>query len=448
MEENSVVLNGSTKLQQPSISIEDERYGPSESANEIISTERGFLEQWGLAICIVTLFICFSMTWFIKYPDIITSRATLWAENGPKEIIPRQSARLVRLLVKNNENVNQKDIIAWVESSASHEEVIKLSAFLDSTAVWVEEGEFSKLSWAFKKKFDKLGELQENYRNFIVSLQQFCDYKVNGFYPGLRDLIEKDVQSLDRLRQTIGRKKHLIETSLELSKESFNMNESLMEQKVLSLEQFRIEKRNYISQEAVIPELEASLIQNDALQREKHKALMQITHDLSKQETIFLQALHTFRSLVDDWMRKYLLISPVSGRVFFVIPLQENQSVTSGDVIGYISPDDTKYFVRTYLSQNNFGKIKVGQKAQLRFDAYPYNEVGSVEGTLEYISKVPTDSGFLATIKLDRGMITNNHYLIPYKSGLKMDALIITENMRLLKRLFYNIIKRTAFGKN
>ncbi|NLR81449.1 HlyD family secretion protein [Chitinophaga eiseniae] len=440
--------NAATKeeIMQPALVLnndiyDDERFKISDGASDIISENLGVFERWGLLICIIVLLLCFAASWFIEYPNIVKSRGVLWAENGPKEIIPRQNARLVKLLVVNNHKVEKNGTIAWLESTANHEEVIKLSVLLDSTERWVNEGAFSKLSWAFNTKFDRLGELQDRYRDFMVSYQKFCDYKVNGFYLTMLGLIEKDIGSLDELKHRIEYKESLVRESVKLAGESFVMNESLMKQKVLSLEQFRVQKREYVNQEAVIPDLQASLIQNDALQREKRKELIQINHDLSQQQIFFFQALHSFQSAVCDWSRKYIISSPVSGIISFVVPLQENQSVVSGDIIGYIIPEDTKYSVRTYLSQNNFGKVKVGQNVQLRFDAYPYNEVGIVEGTLGYISNIPTDSGFLATVYLDRGLFTNNHYYIPYKNGLKADALIITENMRLLKRLYFSMIK-------
>lgn len=444
MVEESAVIKG--ELNQSNLilnedELDDDLFQMSDGSSEIVHEDLGIFEKWGLLICILLLLLSFGASWFIQYPDIIKSRAVLWAENGPKEIIPRQNARVVRLLTANNNKVEKNGTIAWLESTANHDEVMKLSVLLDSTEKWVNDGAFSKLSWASNLKFDKLGELQDRYRDYIVSYQKFCDYKINGFYLSLLELIKKDIVSLDDLKNTIENKENLIKERLKLADESFSMNESLMEQKVLSLEEFRVQKREFISQETAIPDLKASLIQNETLQREKRKELIQISHDLSQQQIIFLQALHSFQNAVRDWSKKYIISSPVSGIISFVVPLQENQSVVSGDIIGYIIPEDTKYNVRTYLSQNNFGKVKVGQKVQLRFDGYPYNEVGIVEGTLSYISNIPTDSGFLATVYLDRGLFTNNHYYIPYKNGLKTDALIITENMRLLKRLYFNMIK-------
>ena len=93
------------------------------------------------------------------------------------------------------------------------------------------------------------------------------------------------------------------------------------------------------------------------------------------------------------------------------------------------------------MPQTNFGKIDTGQQVQLRFDAYPYQEFGIVEGRLKYISKVPSDSGFLANIELPKGLITNYQKQIQYRSGLKSQALIITKDARLAQRFYFTIVK-------
>ncbi|WP_394803545.1 hypothetical protein [Niabella hibiscisoli] len=86
-------------------------------------------------------------------------------------------------------------------------------------------------------------------------------------------------------------------------------------------------------------------------------------------------------------------------------------------------------------------------KVQLRFHAYPYHETGFVSGTLDYISTVAIDSGFLGTVRLDRGLTTNQHMVLQYRPGLKAQALIITKDMRMLKRVYNSIIKSTSLNK-
>jgi len=418
----------------------------SELAQEIISQKSDFMERWALSLFFVILLLLFASSWFIKYPDIIEAKAILTARNAPKEIIPRQDGRLVRLFVHNNEQIDKNQIIGWIESTASHQEVIELSRQIDSSIALLNLNQVDKVSELINKHYTSLGEIQPAYQQFIRAWQQFNDYMVNGFYSKKKSMLENDVRSLRGTEQTIESQRVLTIQDVKLAKETFDMNKKLSDEKVITQEEFRVQKSKYVNKQMAIPQLDASLLANNSQIRDKLKEIDQLNHDLAQQKVIFGQTLQSLKSQIDDWTKKYVLTSPVKGRVSFIIPLQENQYLQAGKLLGYINPFDSHFYAEANLSQYNFGKVDTGLSVQLRFDAYPYEEMGFVEGKLDYISSIPSDSGFLATVRLTNGLITNNRKLIPYKSGLKAQALIITKNMRLTDRLYYNIVKSTSVG--
>jgi len=417
---------------------------PSELAQEVISGESDFIERWALSLFFGILLLLFASSWFIKYPDIIEAKAILTARNAPKEIIPRQDGRLVRLFVYNNEPVIKDQVIGWLESTASHQEVIELSKQIDSSIVLLNSNQVSKVSELISKRYYNLGEIQTGYQQFITSWQQFNDYMVNGFYSKKKLLLEDDIRALDSAKQTIQSQRKLTKQDLKLAEETFDMNKKLIDEKVITKEEFRVEKSKYVNKEMSIPQLDATLLGNQTQIRDKLKEIDQLDHDLAQQKVIFGQTLQSLKSQIDDWMKKYVLKSPVNGRISFIVPLQENQYLQAGKLLGYINPNDSHFYAEANLSQYNFGKVHTGLAVQLRFDAYPYQEMGFVEGKLDYVSSIPSDSGFLATVRLTNGLMTNNHKLIPYKPGLRAQALIITQNMRLANRLYYNLIKSTS----
>lgn len=95
-----------------------------------------------------------------------------------------------------------------------------------------------------------------------------------------------------------------------------------------------------------------------------------------------------------------------------------------------------------YIPQENFGKVKNGQEVLLKFRAYPDAEFGSVVGKIDYISEIPSDSGYLSKIVLPKGLVTNYNRQVQYTDGLIASGEIITENMRLLQRFYYNLYKQ------
>lgn len=416
----------------------------SELTQEILSHRPSFVEKWALHLFLAILFLLIAASWFIKYPDIITARATLTTIDGPKEIIPRESGRLVKLFVGNGTTIHKNQMIGWIENPADHQEVLELANLLDSAMVFLNTGREGAFSGLFNRRYYNLGEIQQGYQQFIASWQQFNDYMVNGFYLRKKNMILHDIQTLENTKKTIEIQKKLNDQDIKIAEETYKMNKELAEEKVLSKEEFRVAESKFLNKQMSIQQLDASLLSNDAQKSEKLKELDLLDHNFSQQRVVFRQALTSLKSLVDDWKIKYVLSSPIDGKAFFSLPIQESRFVNQGMLLGYIIPEDSRYYIEANIGQSNFGKIDTGMTVQLRFDAYPYQEMGFVKGTLNYVSSIASDSGILATIRLDNGLVTNNHKTLPYKNGLKANALVITRNIRLLQRLYYNMTKFTS----
>jgi HlyD family secretion protein len=386
-------------------------------------------------------------TWLIRYPDIIEAKGKLIAFNGPREIIPQQTGRLIKLFVQNDQQVNEGDMIGWIESAANTSDILNLSLKLDSCIKFIHSSNLEKVSGVVFEQKNQLGSIQSSYQTFIIALQKFNDYLVNGFYLRKRAKIINDLNTLKKIDSSLQKQKVLTEEDTTLSQNSFSSNEQLYTEKVISLDEYRTQKMKLLNKRMAIPQLNTILLTNESQQRDKANELDQLNHDFSQQTLLFQQALHTFKSVVDDWVLTYTIRAPFNGNVVFTQPLQQNQYIQQGKLIGYITPVVSKYYVEILLPQNNFGKVDTGMLVQLRFEAYPFEEVGYVSGKLDYISRIASDSGFLAIVRLDNGLLTNLNNSIPYKGGLKTNAIVITKNMRLLSRVYSSIIKSTSAGK-
>jgi len=92
----------------------------------------------------------------------------------------------------------------------------------------------------------------------------------------------------------------------------------------------------------------------------------------------------------------------------------------------------------------NFGKVKTGQEVIIKFQAYPYEQFGSVTGRIAYINTTATDSGFLAKVILPKGLHTNYNRSLQYQNGLSAQADIIIKNTSLLERFYANLKKQVS----
>jgi multidrug resistance efflux pump len=433
---SKVQHNEGLPQEKNSVIIRDENF------QEIISRRPGFLSRWALVIYCIILGGLFTGTWFIQYPELITAKVTLTSTNAPKEIMVRQDGKLVKLFVKNSELVEKGKVLGWMESTASPLQVIDLSAKLDSTLLYLQNGSVENIVGLYHDGFLTVGELQNAFQQYITAYQQFCDYLSNGYYLKTKQALQHDIQEIDKSKTNLEDQRKLLEQDLALSEESFKSNQTLFNSHVIAKSELRDQESRLVNKKLMIPQLKQNLFSIETSRREKEKEISNLDHTIQQQQIIFREATQSLQSSVNEWKKNYLITAATSGKISFVLPVQENQYQHSGTMLGYINPETSQFYAQLSVAQTNFGRLALGQHVQLRFDAYPYVEFGYVEGVIQYVSSVATDSGFLVNVELPKGLVTNHKTRLQFKSGLKGNALIVTQEMRMIERLFFSIKKK------
>ncbi len=414
----------------------------SEAVQEIISHNPGFIIRHGITLFLIILVLMVIACWFIQYPDLVSANAKLTSLNAPKAVTTKTDGKLIKLNVKEGDTVKTNEVIGYMESIANEGEVIQASILLDSINMLLHNKKAEQITAYFNKVYSRLGELQTSYQTFIQAFIVFRNYLSDGFYIHKKILLAADMQNLRKLNTNMLLQKELQVKDLSLTQRTFDMNDTLKKQKVISDLDFRNEESKLLMKQLSLPQMDAALLSNESLQNEKQKEILELENSIAQQQQIFEQAINTFKSQVDEWKKKYLLTAPVSGTVSYTSFLQENQQLKPGEIICYINPGNSNYYAEIAIPQANFGKIRTGQQVLLKFAAYPDAEFGSVVGKIDFISRIPTDSGYMAKVSLPNGLITNYKKQIQYRDGLTANGEIITENMRLMQRFYYNIYKQ------
>jgi HlyD family secretion protein len=421
---------------------------------EIISNRPSFLVKWGILIFLFLIIGLISLSWFVEYPDIVSTNARLNSLNAPKQVIAHTEGRLTKLFVKDGDSITANKVLGYLESLADpfaintlNENLEKLSQLIfagrtDEITSFFTENSSSTNSLNNEKLQNKLGELQIPYQTFIGTYITFHDYLRSGFFLKKKTMLAKDVITLQKQYEILQHQKELLSQDLTLSNESFSVNETLAKQKVISPLDLRNEKSKLISKQLSMPQINTSIISNEGAQNEKQKEIAELENQIKIQKDIFTQSLNTFKSQIQAWEYKYVLRSPISGTLSYIGFLQENQEIKMSQTLFSIQPANTEYYMEMPIPQYNFGKVKTGQIVQLRFQAYPFEQFGMVIGNIDYISQIPTDSGYLARVVLPNGLHTNYKKSLHYQNGLHAQASIITQKMRLLERFYFDMVKQ------
>jgi multidrug efflux pump subunit AcrA (membrane-fusion protein) len=414
----------------------------SELMQEIVSDRPGFLSRWGNIVFLLLFILIGVACWFIKYPDTVQASGILTSINAPKSVISLMEGKLIKLNITENELVDKGQVLGFIESTANHEDILALRSNLDTIQKLLDLHKVEKIKEHFIDQPDQLGELQISYQVFSQAYLSFNNYLSDGFYLKKRAMLLKDKNNLSRLNQSLHEQRMLQEQDLTLVQKTFDANELLKRNEVISDFDYRLEQSKLINKKLVLPQIKSSIISNESQQIEKEKEIIELENSINQQKLIFQQSLNTFKSQIDEWKRKYILTAPINGKVTFTSFIQENQQLNLNQVVCFINPENSEYFAEVVIPQSNFGKVAIGQKVLLRFQSYPSQEFGLLIGSVKFISTLPSENGYLAKVTFENGLTTTYGKKIQYRNGLLANAEIVTKDMRLLERFYFNIIRQ------
>jgi HlyD family secretion protein len=419
----------------------------SGEVQEFIGNKPNFIIRWGITVFFLILLSLGIVCWFIQYPDLVTAKAKLNSVNAPKEIITHTDGKLIKIAVKENDTVQAGQVLAYLESLANPNAIQQVNHQIDTIQKLIANNQTNEIIHFFPNYsnqvfLSQLGELQSSYQTFIQSFIAFKDFLNNGFYLRKKTMLQTDLQNIQKLNAILITQKELLQKDLSLTNETFKANETLAKDKVISSMDYRNEESKLIAKKLSLPQINSSIVSNESQQNEKRKEIAELENQISVQKNTFIQALQTIKSQLQAWEYKYLVKASIAGTVSFTGFFQENQEIKNGQPLFYVQPANTTYFVEMLIPQYNFGKIHLGQQVLLKFQAYPYEQYGAVVGKIDYINSTPSDSGYLAKVILPEGLVTNYKKPLQYRNGLFAQADIITENMRLLERFYYSLVKQ------
>jgi hemolysin D len=132
--------------------------------------------------------------------------------------------------------------------------------------------------------------------------------------------------------------------------------------------------------------------------------------------------------------------SPIDG-VIFELPVSQSGAVLQpGQRIAQIAPKNVGFVLKANIPSQQSGFLKVGMPVKIKFDAYPFQEYGVVQGHVYWISpdtkvqQVPQGNveNFELEITLDKPYIQNGKQRIQLSSGQTATAEVIIRRRRVI----------------
>ena len=417
----------------------------SEQVQEILGRPPMWMVRWGTVLVLGVILVLAYLSWMVKYPEVIRAPIVLTSGTPPIDIHAMSTGRLTQLFVRDSQQVELGDRLALLENSADWEDIQRLMHLTDSL-VNLPQGIFSLAPQSSLPHSLQLGSLQEAYSRFVAAWMAFQSNKVllpfNRERNSLLESLTKQQEILKGLQEQGPR----IDRELTLAQKELDRKQSLLEEKVIPPIEVEAAERSVLEVEGRQDIWNNQLAELRLRIAEKQAELNRLNVQQPDAEIRLKEELYTafdlLTSSLQDWERAYLLRAPGEGRVTLFSYWSTDQFVRKEEAIMTLVPmDSTGMLGKVQLPLKNSGKVNVGQRVVILLDNYPFQEFGSLTGSIDRISLVPQDASYTMDVTLPNGLLTSYQHSIPFRQELRGQAEIITEDLRLIERLLYQLRK-------
>ncbi len=417
----------------------------SEEVQEILTRVPHWMIRWGNIIILLLLLSVFLFAYIIKYPDIITTEIIITTQIPPEKLVAKTSGKIEAILINDKTQVVINLPLAIIENAANYKDVFLLKSIMDTISLTTSKFPFEKL------KATQLGEIENSYALFQK------EYSASELNKQLQPFkVESTAQNFEtnQLRerlQLLEGQKEINQSELQLLKTDVNRHEKLFTKGIISAQEIEKQRLSYLQAEKNYKSLLSSISQlksslNELNRSKKTTTINENTTSINLERSV-IQSFYQLKKAIKDWEMTYVFRSSIKGTVSFLQIWAENQTITAGENMFAIIPTTEKGFIgKVKAKAQNSGKLKFGQKVNIRLANFPDKEFGIIEGKVKAISLTPDKEGnLLLDIELPNGLETSYKKQINLQQEMTGTADIVTEDLRLLERLLYqfkDIFKR------
>ncbi|MGI6323054.1 MAG: HlyD family efflux transporter periplasmic adaptor subunit [Bacteroidales bacterium] len=411
----------------------------SPEMQEVMSGIPGSFLKWGLLMFFAIIMAILMVSWFVNYPTVVTAPVTITTYNSPASLVARSTGKIERLLAGNEEYVLTTQPVAVIENTAHFEDVETLMLFLDSLKKdpqWID-----KISQYYPPASLSIGEIQSSYLRFMNIFNQYKEYLQQGYIQSKLWLLEEQIKRQEEYTRELLVQRRLSEEDLQLERNSY-LRDSILFYRgnyPISVNEFEKSKQSLLQRQSAFSSLKASIKSNESSMlrmKESHLDLqIQLEKELYQYRVDLEESFQLLGVAIEQWKEKYLIASPVDGKITLTTFWNENQVVKAGEILATVIPEDKRMIIiRADIPATGVGRVSPGQEVNIKLSGFPYLEFGMIKGKIRSLSLVPANDVYIAEIDLVSGMRSTYNIDLNFISEMTGTADIITENSRLIYR--------------
>jgi len=408
----------------------------SEEIQELMGFIPNAVVRWGLTVLFIILMGIIVGSFFFRSPEIIIAPMVLTTKNPPVVLLSRSTGKIDRLFAQDGQQLDAGTVVALINNPTNYKDYLLLKKGIVLSS--------GTSPWDVQVAIDlpeqlTLGELQSSYSSFIKNRNNFRHYLNQNLIPQKIELLKKQIAKQTEYYQTQLRQKDIQTKDLSLSEKSFFRDSLLFKKQTTSESEYEKARQTLLTKKSASIGFDASLRNTESsilqIQGSSVELQMQYEKELAQFRLDLDESKQNLENLVNQWEQKYLVISPVDGKITYTTIWSENQEVKSGELIGTVIPlGELTIIAKAIIPTTGFGKVEIGQRVNIKLAGFPYMQFGMLKGRIRSISLVPDTKGYVAEIELLKGMTSSYKENLKFIQQMDGTAEIVTKDLRLIYR--------------
>ena len=439
--------------------------------------------------------------WFGQIDKVGKAQGKLVPKGESYKIESIESAKVSQIAVKEGQEVKTGQLIARLDSEQQTREVERLKNLISSYQLELNQKRHLLEKVEIETKTHQLiaqAEVQgqksaidsaiaeTKVASELLAQRQFELTAHSTRQKRVQNLSQLEQEKLDQINSEIKQHQQRLERLKPLAKAGAISQEAIFQaqqaqrQSQQQLTDNKLEGISNISEqifqsEQALREMEASITQSQgdlvSGQKEVERLQAELTHKKAEGQRIELETQQKAEQLkleigqtktkiaetrnqlatAESLLEKRSLRSPVAGTVLSFNVINTGKVVQSGETVAEIAPQGSPLVLSAVLPDREAGFVEKGMPAQVKFDAYSYQDYGVIPGKVISVSAdTKTDEKLGAVyrleIELERNYVTNDLKKILFKPGQTATADIVIRQQRIIDVLLDPIKKLEQDG--
>jgi hemolysin D len=367
--------------------------------------------------------------------------------------------RISAIHVRNGSAVRKGDVLIELDSTEVASQLATITS--EQERLQIESARIEAVATALSKVINDPGTLAKTRLRLPESLSHhpFADDQRALLRAQIDDLIAALAQNasraqVNRLSENVTRARiDRVDAALTIQIERLQSSRTLFEKGMMSRSAYLDAQQAFTELErerAVFSkELEQKIAERSAIGVERRQVLTTIGSSLALRRTEISSRLATLSEderVASRRLSSTRLEAPVAGFVDQLRTFTIGGITEAGNELLRIVPTDVELEIEGVFSNLDVGFLRVGQRANIRLDAFPSERFGFVTGSVSDIAADATEIkdgswGYSVRVTLDQVLLKEGDVSHQLRPGMTAKIDVITDERRIISYFFAPILE-------